>query len=160
MNKFIDAYNNIVTETVLTHIKQQLLRYFNKTTWEEYVNSLEFGQCQKIAKIVYCCCPQLVKIYSGAEQFTPTVIKQLNALGDNNEMTGTHYIVNINDRFYDFGKGANTINGIYLIGTNKEKYDIEMTEDELNCFDELILRHPDSLSHIKVNQRKIKQLKI
>jgi hypothetical protein len=47
-----------------------------------------------------------------------------------------------------------------LIGTNKEKYDIEMTEDELNCFDELILRHPDSLSHIKVNQRKIKQLKI
>jgi hypothetical protein len=160
MNKFIDAYNNILTETILTHIKQQLLRYFNKTTWEEYIDSLEFGQCQKIAKIVYCCCPQLVKIYSGTEQFPQAVIEQLNALGDNNEMNGVHYIVNINDRFYDFGKGANTINNIYLIGTNKEKYNIEMTEAELNCFDKLIFRHPDSLYHIKVNQRKIKPLNI
>ena len=158
MNKFIEAYNNLLTEQILTHIKQQLLKYFNKTTWEEYIDSLKFGQCQKIAKIVYFCCPQLVEIYSGTEQFPQDVITQLNALCDNNEMIATHYIVKINDRFYDFGKGANTVNNIYLIGTNKEKYNIEMTEAELNCFEELIFRDPDSLYHIKVNQRKIKPI--
>jgi hypothetical protein len=115
MTKFTDKYNNIVADTAISHIKHQLLSYFNKSTWEEYANSLEFGQCQKISKIVYFSCPSLVTVYSVEEHFSKESIKQLNALGDNGEMTGVHYIVKINDKFYDFGKGANTINSIYLI---------------------------------------------
>lgn len=30
MNKFINAYNNMLTKTIITHIKQQLLIYNTK----------------------------------------------------------------------------------------------------------------------------------
>jgi hypothetical protein len=160
MTKFTDKYNNIVADTAISHIKHQLLSYFNKSTWEEYVNSLEFGQCQKISKIVYFSCPSLVTVYSVEEHFSKEAIKQLNALGDNGEMTGVHYIVKINDKFYDFGKGANTINSIYLIGSNEEKYLVELSENELSHFDNLNCKNPEFWDHIKINKRKIKSLAI
>ena len=160
MSKFIEEYNNVIIDLLIAHIKQQILKYFNKSNWTEYIDSLEFGQCQKIAKIVYLCCPSLIKIYSGSETFAPESIKQLNELGDHGEMVGNHYIVKIYDKFYDFGKGANTINGVYLIGTNEEKYSVEMTEQELSYFNKLMFRDPESWLHIKVSKRKIKQFNL
>lgn len=155
MNKFTGQYNKIITESLITHIQHQLLKYFNKLTWTEYVDSLKFGQCQLIAKIVYQICPAKIEVYEAEEEFCQNSIKQLQAMGDNGYTYGTHYIVKINDTFYDFGKGANTINGIYTIGTNQQKYTIELSQNELNCFTNIIFRDCNYWDHIKTKKKYI-----
>lgn len=155
-DNIIIEYNKIINNSCIEYIQNQLLLYFNKNSWEKYVDSLRFGQCQLIAKIVYNICPTKVEIYEVEEHFCKNSIKQLQLIGDSDLMCGTHYIVKINNIFYDFAKGANTINNIYLVGTNQQKYTIDLSLNELNCFTKFIIRDCDYWDHIKIKKSKIK----
>lgn len=159
MDKFIEQYNKIINENLIEHIQNQLLKYFKKTTWKEYIDSLQFGQCQKIAKIVYQICPWQVEVYEVEEQFCQKAIEQLQNIGDTNPYIGNHYIVKINNIFYDFGKGANTIKGIYTIGTNQQKYTVELSKEELKYFIKFYLRDCNYWDNIKINKKSIVQFK-
>ena len=157
MSKFIEQYDKIMNDSLIEHIQNQLLKYFNKSTWKEYIDSLKFGQCQLIAKIVYQICPTKIEVYEVEEQFCHNAIEQLQAINDKNPTHGNHYIVKINNTFYDFGKGANTINGIYTIGTNQQKYIVELSQDELKCFTKIYFRDCNYWDHIKINKKRILQ---
>jgi hypothetical protein len=62
-------------------------------------------------------------------------IDELHAKNDFGEMTGVHYLNEYNGTLYDFGKGTNTIAGIYLLKHSKfDKYTITLTNKELALF--------------------------
>lgn len=160
MSKFIEEYHKVITNHLIQYIQEQLLKYFHKQTWPEYVDSLEFGDCQKIAKIVYSICPSKIEVYEVEEQFSQNAVKQLQSKGDTGSTYGNHYIVKIDDLFYDFSKGANSINGIYTIGTNQQKYSVELSPEELQFFTKFYLRDCNYWNHIKINKKRILPFKI
>ena len=66
--------------------------------------------------------------------YSPIAVKKLNDIGDNGEMYGNHYVLVHDGTLYDFGKGTNSINGIYLMTQDndmKDKYTIKSENNVL-----------------------------
>lgn len=132
------ALNEYITESLLNTvdieaIKKFLIKRAKVSSWEECVDKQEFGTCDKIVKVIWenfyemFDCPVDLKInYSKQAQ---------ELINDNGEMNGNHYVLKKNNKYYDFARGANCINGIYVLTqkSNKDKYDIIFTKEEEKC---------------------------
>lgn len=113
-------------------IKKFLIKRAKVSSWEECVDKQEFGTCDKIVKSIwenfyemFDCPVELIIDYSTQAQ---------ELINDNEEMNGNHFVLKKDNKYYDFARGANCINGIYVLtqNENKDKYDIILTKEEEN----------------------------
>ena len=138
MGKIQDTYSNIIT---IQRIQNYLLRRFKKKDWIQFIASQKYGGCQQIASIV-ANLDQNIQLYEVQQNFSQHAVDKLHELGDDGDMFGNHYINKIDGKYYDFGKGTNSISGIYLVGDHEDLYNVELTEEELKHFYKFIERSP------------------
>lgn len=114
----------------IKNIQALLLKYFNKNSWQQYIDSQKFGDCKFISYLVEQMCNQF-KSVEIEYNFSKLAIKELNQKNDFGDMFGNHFLNQYNGQLYDFGKGTNTISGIYLLKQNKfDKYSISLTNTQ------------------------------
>ena len=114
----------------IKEIKNFLINCYKVTTWEECIDHMKFGHCKTICKLIAKQFPNtFTKMISITFDYSPEAISLLN---DNEDMFGNHYILCIGNNMYDFARGCNCINGIYVMtqNNNLDKYDITLTEAE------------------------------
>ena len=132
-------------------IQSILLKYFNKNSWQQYTNSLKFSKCDYIAYLVSKICNDSIGVEI-QQNYSKLAIQQLHKNNDFNQMYGNHYLNEYNNQLYDFGKGANCINGIYLLKYNNfDKYTITLTDNEKSLITKKYYRQLNS------NKYKIKK---
>lgn len=115
-------------------VKDFLIKYFNVNSWEEYVDSLENGDCRKVCDLIRKKFPNLFDKMLDNIFIDYSEIAQ-RKIHDNGEMYGNHYVLTKGGQIYDFARGANCINGIYVLTQredNLDKYDILFTDYEKN----------------------------
>ena len=113
-------------------VKQFLIDYKHKSTWEEFVDCLKEGECRKICEEIKKHFPKmfdkmLTNIYV---DYSDIAKRKIN---DDGPMYGNHYVLTKKGKMYDFARGANCVNGIYVLTQkedNSDKYDILFTEPE------------------------------
>ena len=125
---------------IITNIKNALLKYFQKETWEQYINSQRFGNCDRIAFIVSKICNKF-KIVQLDINYSKLAIQQLHKVKDYGQMYGNHFLNMYNNTLYDFGKGTNSIRGIYLLKFNQlDKYTVELSNEERSLIKQIHVR--------------------
>lgn len=113
-------------------IKDFLIKKYKVSTWEECIDKQEFGTCEKIVKVIW---ENFYKMFDCAVDIDINYSEQAQELiNDNKEMNGNHYVLKKDGKYYDFARGANCINGIYVLtqNWNKDKYNIILTKEEEN----------------------------
>jgi len=111
------AVDNEVLEMYITKIKKYLMDYEEHSTWEEYVDSCELGECQYTAHAITNAFPEVTGIFGEIE-----TDEGRDAETDGNM---THHWVEINGTSYDFAKGTL---GDYINWW--DKYDVELGPDD------------------------------
>ena len=139
MKKFDKVYNQIITEARFTlsslkpvsrktpdieEVKAELLKLFKCNSWEEFIDIQSPGQCDFISKAVCRLFPKFkmvsvfVKISQEAKKVDPGLTH------------ATHFLNKLNSKYYDFGKGSNCYDGVYVLEGLGNKYDVNVTEEE------------------------------
>jgi len=140
--------NNYIKESLdeldINLIKDFLIKYYKVSTWEECVDKQKFGDCDKLCRKIFKKFPNTFDyLYDLNLKYSKIAMEKLRALGDTGEDFGNHYVLVRNNHIYDFGKGTNTINGIYLLTQRedmKDKYNIHLSKEEQNCIESKIRR--------------------
>lgn len=140
MKNFNSEYFKIISESKLTlsslkpisknkpdieTVKNELLKLFKFSSWNEFIDLQKTGQCDYISKVVCRLFPKF-KMVSVYVDFSKEAIKDL---GDN-EPYATHFLNKLGNEYYDFGKGTNRYNGIYILKGLGNIYDVSLTADE------------------------------
>ena len=140
VNECITLINESLTQLDIDTVKNYLIKKYKVSTWKECVDAQKFGDCEKIVgeiwhKFYYMFdCPVDIDLkYS-------SIAQKLNNDGID---CGNHYVLKKDDKYYDFARGANCWNGVYLL-TQKEdssdKYDVVLTPEEVNCIKNKYIR--------------------
>lgn len=132
MDKFEQVY---LTDIYIQKIKNYILKKTNHSNWKEYIQSLHFGFCDLTAFLAASFDPKHVQIIEVGQRYNKELAKQFDI-----EDHGNHFINKIGDKYYDFGKGTNTVEpqgeyGIYLIGTEWQMLNsVQLEKDQLSHF--------------------------
>lgn len=129
------SINNYINESLnkidIDAIKNFLIKKYKVSTWEECIDSQKFGDCRKIVKSILMKFNNLfdtaLDIYI---DYSPIAQKLIN---DDEDMFGNHYVLVKGNKIYDFARGANCIDGIYVLTQkedNSDKYNIIFTKEE------------------------------
>ena len=131
----MDNFQQSYLDTLLIDkIKKYILKVTQNSTWEQYIHSLHFGFCDLTAFLAASVDPKHVQIIEVGQRYDEEL-----AEGFNIEDHGNHFINKIGDKYYDFGKGTNTVEeqgeyGIYLIGTEQQMMNVQLDQDQLSHF--------------------------
>lgn len=121
-----------ISKNNINKVKQFLINYYNVNSWEEYVDTRNYGDCQKVCRLIQKNFPKLFdKMLTNIYIDFSEIAK--NKIHDDKEMNGNHYVLTKKDEMYDFARGCNCINGIYVMTQmedNSDKYNIFFTEEE------------------------------
>lgn len=132
-------------EIDIDEIKNFLIKSYKVTTWKECIDKQQFGDCYKICKKILDKFPNVFNSMADLYiNYSDIAKKKLNELGDNDEMWGNHFVLVRNKTLYDFGKGTNTINNIYLLTqyeNMKDKYTIKLSNKERTYIIDKIKRY-------------------
>ena len=121
---------------LIKNIQGLLLKYFNKNSWQQYIDTQKYGKCDFIAFLVSKICSDF-SIIEIKYNFSKIAIKQLHQKNDFGDMFGTHYLNEYNNELYDFSKGCNSISNIYLMKNNKfDKYTVTLTNQQKSLITE------------------------
>lgn len=145
MDKFQKAY---LKNLSIQNIKNYILRTLKRNSWEQYIYTLDFGQCDLVAFLVAHIDPSKIKIYQVQETYCQGAVDALHQNGDYGDMFGNHFINKIGDTYYDFGKGANQIDDIYLPGHQYEMMNVELSPYQLQHFHDFIQRDYETMAGI------------
>ena len=139
------SLNEYITESLskldIDKVKDFLIKRYHVSTWEECINKQKFGTCDSIVKSIWnkfyymFDAPVELKI-----EYSDIAQKLIN---DSGEMNGNHYVLKKDNKYYDFARGANCINGIYTLTQkedNSDKYDIILTKEEENLIVDKYIR--------------------
>ena len=126
-------------------VKNYLCQTSNSKDWNECVDKQKFGDCDKVCRKIAKKFPKMFDgMYDCSVDYSQIAIKKLKDNGDNGEMFGNHYILSRNGTLYDFAKGCNTIDGIYLL-TQKDdmsdKYKVTLSKGEKEQIKDKIRRY-------------------
>jgi hypothetical protein len=122
-------------------IKAALLKLYKFSSWNEFIDMQQTGQCDKIAKTVCKLFPK-VKMVSAYINFSDVAILELN---DNEENNAIHYFNKIGKKFVDFGKGTNRYKGIYILKGIDDLYDVNFSDDALKMIEDIRNENPNSI---------------
>ena len=127
-------FESTLSEVCIDAIKEFVMKQYKASTWEECIDKQKFGDCDKLCRKICKAFPKMFNyMYDLDINYSPIAVKKLNDIGDNGEMYGNHYVLVHDGTLYDFGKGTNSINGIYLMTQDndmKDKYTIKLSSRE------------------------------
>lgn len=142
LNKYLSE--STLDELDIDAIKQYLIKLYKVSTWEECVDKQKFGDCEKLCRKIFKKFPNTFDyLYDLDLNYSKIAMKKLRATGDYEADFGNHYVLVRNSHMYDFGKGTNTYNGVYLLTQRedmKDKYNIHLSKEEQECIQSKILR--------------------
>ena len=125
-------------------VKNFVMKIYKASTWEEAVDKQKFGDCEKLCRKIFKQFPNMFEyLYDLDLNYSKLAVKKLNDKGDHAEMWGNHYVLVRNGQMFDFGKGTNTINEVYLLtqyNDMKDKYTIHLSKKEQECIESKIKR--------------------
>lgn len=156
MKEFDKTYFNIITESkivirnlkpitkdvpTLDEVKAALLKLYKFSTWDEFIDMQQTGQCDKIAKTVSKLFPK-IKMVSAIIDFSESAILKIN---DNEENNAVHYFNKIGKNFVDFGKGTNRYNNVYILDGIDDIYDVNFSSEALKNIKDIKSENPNSI---------------
>ena len=114
-------------------IKSFLMDRYNSSTWEEFVDSQKMGDCKEIVRLIWDTFPEMFSY--PVEIFVDYSKQAKQLINDEKQMKGNHFVLQNGDTYYDFARGSNCINGVYVLTqkNNEDKYDIIFTPGEVEC---------------------------
>lgn len=132
LSTYICESKTKISNKNIERIKQFLISKYHVNTWEECIDKQVYGTCREICKLIVKEFPNVFDRYALDIycDFSDIAIKLIN---DDEEPCGNHYVLTKGKTIYDFARGANCINGIYVLTQmedNSDKYDIVFTDAE------------------------------
>ena len=128
----------------INSVKEFVMKLYGASTWEECVDKQKFGECENLCRKIFKKFPKMFEyLYDLDLNYSKIAMKKLREKGDTGEAFGNHYVLVRNSHIYDFGKGTNTYNGIYLLTQYedmKDKYKITFSKEEETCISSKIKR--------------------
>lgn len=155
MNKFDKLFYKIITEARIPisslkpitrsvpdieQVKEELLKLFKFNSWNEFIDFQKAGQCDYIAKLVCKLFPKF-KMVSVYVDISPEARKKMGP----GYTFAIHYLNKLNGKYYDFAKGTNCYEGIYILDGLGDKYDVNITLKEASRFSKEIEEDPKSI---------------
>lgn len=146
LKKFDEAANKILTESRKTYmsfsnvkvvsrktptieqIKEELLKLSHKSSWDEFLNEQNCGDCDIIAKTVSKMFPK-VKMVSVRIIFSDQAKAKMAPQDDPDMYTCTHYLNKLNGKYIDFGKATNIYEDVYVLDGIDDIKSCEYTEE-------------------------------
>lgn len=159
MKEFDKTYFNIITESkivirnlkpitkdvpTLDEVKAALLKLYKFSTWEEFIDMQQTGQCDKIAKTVCKLFPK-VKMVSAYINFSEVAKIKIN---DSGEYNAVHYFNKIGKDFVDFGKGTNRYNEVYILTGIDDLYDVNFSNEAIKNIKDIRPENPKLIGTI------------
>lgn len=156
MNEFDKTYFNIIIESrvilsnikpvsknvpTIDEIKNELLKLFQFSSWNEFIDMQQTGQCSTIAKAVCRLFPK-VKMVSAIVNFSDLAKLEIN---DENEMNCVHYFNKLGKNYLDFAKGTNRYKNIYVMKGVGDIYDVIFTPKELALIEDIRNENPKEI---------------
>lgn len=156
MKEFDKTYFNIITESkivirnlkpitkdvpTLDEVKAALLKLYRFSSWDEFINMQQVGQCDKIAKTVCKLFPK-IKMVSAIINFSEIAKLKIN---DNDDYNAVHYFNKIGKEYLDFGKGTNRYNNVYILEGIDNLYDVTFSEEAIKNIEEVKSENPNSI---------------
>jgi hypothetical protein len=132
MRKLSTSFNKTPVVDV-EKIKTFLLNRYNVSTWNDFVDNQKLGDCKEIVKLIWTNFSEMFNY--PVEIFINYSDQAKNLIKDGKEMKGNHFVLLNGKTYYDFARGSNCINGIYVLtqNNNEDKYDIVFTPEEEEC---------------------------
>lgn len=109
-------------------IKEALIKLSGASDWRAFINSQKVGDCSFIAKSVAKMFPKM-KMYSVIVNFSEQAISQMEPQTDPNMFTCTHFLNRCKDQYFDFGKGTNRYEGVYVLDGLDDMYSCIYSSD-------------------------------
>lgn len=156
MDKFNKEYFKIITESKvilrdlkpitkgkpdIELVKNELLKLFKINSWKEFIDLQQTGQCVFISKAVCRLFPKF-KLVSVIVNFSAEANRKTN---NPDETIASHFLNKLGNKYYDFGKGTNCYEGVYVLDGLGDKYDVNITDKEAKEFSEEIEEDPKSI---------------
>lgn len=144
MKKFNNEYFKVITESKvilnslkpiskkapdIEQVKEELLKLFKFSTWKEFIDLQEAGQCDFIAKAVCRLFPKF-KMVSVYVDYSEEAKEKSNS----GYTYATHFLNKLGNTYYDFGKGTNVYDGVYILEGLGNIYDVTLTDQEIKQF--------------------------
>lgn len=155
MKNFNELYNKVISEARISlssiksvsrgvpnieQVKEELLKLFKFNSWNEFIDFQKTGQCDYIAKVVCKLFPKF-KMVSVYVDISPDAKKKMGP----GYTYAIHYLNKLNDTYYDFAKGANCYDGVYILDGLGNKYDVNVTLAESSQFSKEMIEDPKSI---------------
>lgn len=155
MLKFNEEYFKIITESKvilgnikpisksipnIEDVKSELLKLFKIDTWNEFINMQKAGQCDFISKAVCRLFPKF-KMISVYVNFSEEAKKKMSP----GYTFAIHFLNKLNNKYYDFGKGTNCYEGVYVLEGLGNKYDVNITDEEAKMFEKEMIEDPKAI---------------
>lgn len=113
-------------------VKSFLCEVFGFGDWKSLVKSQVYGTCLETSRLIHMKFPQ-VKIVCGDGSVSKSAAKKLKATSVADKQF-VHYFNKVGNTYFDFGKGTNTENGVYLLDKLGDQFSVELTEKELESY--------------------------
>jgi len=155
MKKFDQLYNQIISEARISlsslkpitrgkpdieQVKEELVKLFKFNSWNEFIDFQKAGQCDYIAKAVCRLFPKF-KMVSVYVDISPEARKKMGP----GYTFAIHYLNKLNNVYYDFAKGSNCYDGVYILDGLGDKYDVNVTLEESAQFSKEMEEDPKAL---------------
>lgn len=134
-----DVFDQIPTPE---QVKEFLLNTFKHNSWDSFIKVQPYGFCLELALLISTKFPQ-VKLICGDGGLSKKAAVKLKAKSIADKQF-VHYFNKIGNTYYDFGKGTNTENGVYLLLGLGDVNSVELTQEELNQYYKLSQKAIDS----------------
>lgn len=128
----------------LEEVKVALLKLYKFSTWEEFINYQQVGQCNRIAKTVCKLFPK-IKMVSAIINFSEVAKIKIN---DGGEYNAIHYFNKIGKDFVDFGKGTNRYNDVYILTGIDDLYDVNFSNEAIKNIEDVRPENPKLIGTI------------
>jgi len=114
-------------------VKKELLKITGMENWEDFIRTQRQGECTIIAHTVKKLFPKF-DIIEAKIKFSDKAISQMEKQEDSEMYTCTHYLNMYKDKLYDFGKGTNCYEDIYVLDGVDDIFSCEISEDVKNNY--------------------------
>ena len=130
MQKINIYIKEALSKVDIEKVKDFLIKKYHVSTWEECIDKQKFGDCRKICTMIWKEFPDM---FDNAYDIDIDYSDIANKKTNDGITFGNHYVLQKGSKIYDFARGANCYNGVYLLTQYEDmhdKYDVIFTKAE------------------------------